>query len=363
MNATQDKPVRVSIVIPAYNCASTVAATIESCLQQTYKNAEIIVVNDGSTDNTATVLQSFGSKIQVINKCNGGLASARNAGVRVAVGEFIAWMDSDDLMAPDRIMLQVGALASDPNIQLVSSDFSAFENDDADFDASYIASYYSALSRLGGLSSILPRACEMTLFERAVTVRKGHVYHSLLSGNFVHPPTVMVRHGVFDKIGFFDETLRYSSDYDFILRAARTGEFAFIDAPLIRYRRSDTQLSRSANASLPLETIAILEKAKRNDPAISLDQNRLLSRRFAELHISSAKIIGPSNRYRALSLLLRSVRHELLVGRALFAFARIVIPRAIVTGAKVAWRHFVHGMNCFCFCFDELPNYIVLVQV
>ena len=135
---------RVSIVIAAYNCAETIRATLESCLAQTYGNAEIIVVNDGSNDCTAKVLQTFGSKINLVNKSNGGLASARNAGARVATGEYMAWMDCDDLMAPDRIMLQAGVLSTDPSVALVSSDFSAFVNDAADFEASHIHRYYSS---------------------------------------------------------------------------------------------------------------------------------------------------------------------------------------------------------------------------
>lgn len=152
---------RVSIVVAAYNCAETIGATLESCLAQTYENAEIIVVNDGSTDCTAEVLQTFGNKINVVNKSNGGLASARNAGARVAAGEYMAWMDADDLMATDRIMLQAGVLATDSSIEFVSSDFSAFVDDAADFETSHISRYYSAVGRLHGLSNIYPGSREM----------------------------------------------------------------------------------------------------------------------------------------------------------------------------------------------------------
>ena len=139
----------VSVVIPAYNCAHTVAETIESCLAQDYEDLEILVVNDGSTDGTAEVLASFGSRIKVIDQPNGGLASARNAGQRAARGEYIAWMDADDLMLPWRIRLQAEVLASQPMIGLVSSDFSAFTSPETDYDDSHMANYYDAVVPIG----------------------------------------------------------------------------------------------------------------------------------------------------------------------------------------------------------------------
>src|SRR3546814_9264755 len=91
-----------------------------------------------------------------------------------------------------------------------------------------------------------------TLFR---SIRCGSAFESLLWGNFVHPPTVMVRRRLFDQIGVFDETLRYNSDYDFIVRASRAGLFAFIEQPLLRYRISTTQMSHAAaGGKIPLET-------------------------------------------------------------------------------------------------------------
>ena len=344
MNTSSTVVGRVSIIIAAYNCAETIGATLESCLAQTYGNAEIIVVNDGSIDRTAEVLQTFGSKINIVNKCNGGLASARNAGARVATGEYMAWMDSDDLMVSDRIELQAGVLATDPAVELVSSDFSAFADDGADFEASHIHRYYSAVGRLNGLSNIYPKSREMAADSRCVTVRTGQAYRSLLSGNFVHPPTVMVRRSIFDRVGFFDEALRYNSDFDFILRAARIGCFAYIDTPLLRYRRSGAQMSHSAaGGKIPLETIKILEKVRLDDPDISLVQQHLFRRRFAELFTDAADLIGPSDRPRALRLLVRGVRHQLLLGAAVHAFVRIVVPRFVVVAAKSTWHHLTFG--------------------
>ena len=337
-------PGRVSIVIPAYNCAATVAATVESCLAQTYRDVEIFVVNDGSNDRTAEVLRTFGRKITVIDKSNGGVAASRNVGTVAASGEFVVWMDHDDLMVPDRVRMQVEVLRSDPSIELVSSDFSAFTTVEADYEYSHIASYYSAVRRLGGLERIYSQArvIEAGLLpgERSFTVRCGQVCESLLSGNFVHPPTVMVRHSVFDRTGYFDETLTYNSEYDLVLRIARVGRVAYIDAPLLRYRRSETQLSHCpAGGKIPLETVRVLEKVRRDDPAMYASHPSLFRLRFAAQFIDAADLIGPSDRVRAFRLLLRGLRYKIVFGAALHALGRIVVPRFVVRAIKSVWRN------------------------
>lgn len=343
MNVSPIVAGKVSIIIPAYNCAHTVDATIESCLAQTYGNIEIIVVNDGSTDNTAAVLQTFGRKIVVINKKNGGVAASRNAGVRATDGEFVMWMDHDDLMAPERVRLQVEVLLSDQSIGLVSSDFSAFITADSDFESSHIASYYSAVARLGGLEKIYSQsrvfAAAVRTGDPPILVREGWIYDSLLSGNFVHPPTVVVRRCLLDQVGECDETLRYNSEYDLIVRISRVARAAYIETPLLRYRRSETQLSHGgAGGKIALETARVLEKIRLEDPALYNRHPALFRHRLATQFINAADMIGPSDRVHAFRLLLRGVRHKLLVGAALRAFVRIIAPRAVVKAIKRVWR-------------------------
>lgn len=330
---------RVSIVVPAYNCAATIAAAVESCLAQTYDDVEIIVVNDGSTDGTAQVLEQFGRRILVLHQDNAGLAAARNAGTRAASGEFVAWMDGDDLAMPERLRIQVGLLASRPAIALVSSDFSAFVTGEPDFDHSHISAYYRSVRRQGGIARIYAHHDMIEPHsgtgDRAVVVRWGDVYESLLWGNFVHPPTVLVRRQAFDAIGFFDESLRYSSDYDLIIRIARSGPFAYIDAPLLQYRISATQMSNeSGGGRMPLETARVLEKVRRSDPRVHARNRALFRRRIAESLIGAAELIGPADRRRALRLLAQGVRSRLIFARAVRALAKILLPSSAVTAVR-----------------------------
>lgn len=328
---------RVSIVLPAYNCEATIAAAVESCLAQSYQDVEVIVVNDGSTDGTAQVLEQFGSRIRVLHQHNAGLAAARNAGTRAATGEFVAWMDGDDLAMPERLRIQVGLLVSKPGIMLVSSDFSAFVTGETDFNRSHICTYYHSVRRQGGVARIYGYRDVIEVGtrarERSVVVRWGDVYESLLWGNFVHPPTVMVRRDVFDVVGFFDETIHYSSDYDLIIRIARSGPFVYVDAPLLRYRVSATQMSHgAAGGRMPLETARILEKVRLSDPLVYARNPALFRRRIAESLMSAAEMIGTADRREALRLLVQGVRSRPIFPRSLRVLAKILLPRsALIT--------------------------------
>lgn len=332
-------PRRVSIVIPAYNCAATIAAAVESCLAQAYEDLEIVVVNDGSTDSTGEVLAGFGERIRVLTQRNGGLAAARNAGQLAATGEFVAWMDADDLMVPGRIRAQAAVLTSHPAIGLVSSDFSAFTDAGADFAASHIASYYHAIPRLGGVEAVYPTVLAPIAGLEETRVLSGNAYDSLVWGNFVHPPTVMARRSVLEAAGLADESLRYSSDYDLILRIARRAPLAFVDAPLLRYRLSSGQMSNAGGSEkMQLETVRILRKLQREDPDAHARLAPLIRLRLAESHVVAAGSLGASDRARALGLLVHGMRQKVLMGPAMLALGRIVASPALIQSVKQGLR-------------------------
>ncbi len=329
-------PGRVSIVIPAYNAVGTVGAAIESVLAQTYSDCELIVVDDGSTDRTAAVLGGFGPRIRVVHQRNSGLAAARNAGQRAAAGEFIAWMDADDLMAPERIQLQASVLGANPEIGVVCSDFSAFEDVEHTLHASYMSTYYSAVDRLGGVLALFPETVGTVRWGgRAAAVRAGRIYEALMWGNFVHPPTVMARRSVLSEAGFGDPSLRFSSDYDLILRLARLASFGYLDAPLLRYRISPGQMSHvNSGERMQLETVQILERIERGDPEAAVRLKRVLRLRVAESYFSAAEAVGNEDRGQAIGLMVRGLKTRVLVRPAARALARIMVPAAMVPGIK-----------------------------
>lgn len=325
----------VTIAIAAYNCAATVSATIDSCLAQTCRDAEVLVVDDGSTDATPEVLARYGDRIRVIRQANGGLARARNTGMQEARGRYVAWMDADDLCHPDRLLVQAAVLDSYPEVVLVSTNFSAFQQPDHDDDPLHLTAYYSAPHRLGGLGQIYPQVQELTATGAKsgplFSLRLGRVHEKLFEGNFVHPPTVMFRRSALPSAGLCDEAFRYSSDYEFFLRISRLGSFALLEAPLLRYRLSPSQMSRAAvGGTMQLESIAIMDRLRAADPAAYARHRTLFERRYARSYLSAAAAIGSANRRRSLALLWRALRYHPAPGEALRALAHIVASQRIV---------------------------------
>jgi glycosyltransferase involved in cell wall biosynthesis len=324
------------VLIPAFNCAGTIAQTVESCLAQRDAALEVIVVNDGSTDGTAQVLERFGDRIRVITQPNAGLAGARNRAIQAATGEYLAWLDADDLAFPDRMRLQASVLDRHPEVVLVSSDFSAFRDDAHDFADSHIDAYYSAVKRVGGIEAAYPRKelLPASVIAQALRVRFGEVYERLLHGNFVHPPTVMVRRDAFARAGLLDRDLRVGCDYDMFIRLARLGPFAYIDAPLLRYRVSDAQMSQRSRIATPLDTMRTLEKVRRDDPQAFARERALFRHRTAWCLVEAAYWMGPACRADALALLVRALAHGPSASRWLHALGRILVPRSVVNAVR-----------------------------
>jgi glycosyltransferase involved in cell wall biosynthesis len=208
----------VSIIIPAYNAEEYIKEAVESALAQTYANCEVVVVDDGSTDNTRNVLAPYlrAKKIIYIHQSNKGLAGARNTGVRKAKGGYIAFLDSDDIFLPEKIGKQVEILVEHPDFGVCYSDLMHFT---------------------GGS----PRR----FFHHRYTYPSGDIFAPLLKKQFINPLTVMARRELFETYGYFDEALRRSEDWDLWLRWARAGiKFYYLDKVLAHSRiRSTGNLS------------------------------------------------------------------------------------------------------------------------
>lgn len=208
----------VSVIIPAYNCASFVGEAIESVQGQDYPRKEIIVVDDGSTDSTPAVLQSFGDTIRVLHRPNGGAAAARNSGLRHAQGEYIAFLDGDDLWFPGKLALQVRHLQAHFRVGLVFTDWAVWPESG---DPRPPDRRPRADGPPGG--DIDPE-------------HSGWLYHRLLLNCVLFTSTVLIRRSIIQEVGEFDETLRNGQDYDYWLRVSRLTEIHKLAAPLAVYR-------------------------------------------------------------------------------------------------------------------------------
>lgn len=253
----------VSVIIPTYNRANVISETIDNVFSQTYKNIELIVVDDGSTDDTPPILRKYADRIRVITQKNAGPAAARNRGIEVSTGDIIAFQDSDDLWESNKLERQVALLEKSGDAVpccLCSASFGIVHGKPyTSFDISDIHSPHEEGLWLN-VAEIL--ATRLVLFNQTVAIRRWAI----------------------EKVGVFDESLRYLEDYDLPLRLANEGPWALIRDPLVIYREGAANSFSRQAAKDPIILkqceITIIERAlaRVQNQTDSNVRRRLLSR-------------------------------------------------------------------------------------
>lgn len=222
----------VSVIMPAYNSRAYLAEAIQSVLDQDYQALELIVVDDGSTDGTPDVARLFGERVHVIEQRNSGPAAARNRGVSVAHGEFIAFIDSDDIWLPGKVRAQVDYLRDNPDVGVVFGRLIRwFANADGSF---------------GSPPELhVPASGQIIVHEES-----GWIYPEMLLDSVIWIVSAMVRKSLWNSLGGLDESLRVGEDYDFFIRASRVCKMDELDKLVALYRihtQSTTQIIREEN--------------------------------------------------------------------------------------------------------------------
>jgi len=219
---------RISVIIPTYNHANYLKHAIDSVLDQTYPNIEIVIVDDGSTDNTDQVVAEYGDAVVCIKQNNQGLSAARNTGIRAATGDYIALLDADDTWLPSYLVTVAACLDSDPDLGAVHSGFY------------FVDEHGDRLPQLG-----------------MDTVPDDQMYDRLLDGEFFIPSSVLTRRACFSSVGLFDEQLRASEDWDMWLRVAHDYRFAGISEPLVNYRIHGKNMSADPEYMLQYQLLVV----------------------------------------------------------------------------------------------------------
>ena len=243
----------VSVIIPTYNCSKYICGAIDSALSQTYTDMEIIVVDDGSTDNTKDMLASYMPYIRYVYQENRGLSGARNRGIAEAKGEMIAFLDADDLWLPQKIEVQVECLRCLPQVGLVSTDFSVFDETICNLDSYFSRLFPIVIENKLTLSQIYDREAIVKIDTSAVNykVYHGNICKTQFMGNIVLPSSVLMRRKYLERIGLFNENYRVAEETEFFLRFSLECEFAFVDSLLVKYMVNRAgKLTKKSNVSL-----------------------------------------------------------------------------------------------------------------
>lgn len=289
---------RFSAVIPSYNRWPLVKDAVESALAQRYPCHEVIVVDDGSTDGSAAQLRElFGERIQVIEKPNGGVSTARNLGASVATGDYIAYLDSDDLWEPDHTQAVADAIAlAGTEPALIFCDFRRYEM--------RTKSFYSLTN-----TQLFPR-----LYRRFALVNDG-VYRAqglpalqCVMEDYPFFPSTFVLHRALHDNYRWDPAVRYSEDFNFVAKVADQYPLVYIDRPLVQVRMHGSNKSANWLAKLEshMQTLRTAEIRALSQP----QKLRAIRRALGRRHMSASRQLRSERKLvAATGHLLRALRY------------------------------------------------------
>ncbi|MES1022802.1 glycosyltransferase family A protein [Gloeocapsa sp. BRSZ] len=243
---------KVTVIVPAYNAEQTIVAAIASVQQQTFRDWEVIVIDDGSCDRTCELLSRIQEpRMQVHRYTNAGVSVARNRGIAHAQGEYLAFLDADDLWSADKLECQVAALEQHPDAGVAYS-WTYFMNESA------------------------------TMIHAAPPVWfTGNVYAPLLVRNFLYSGSnALVRRDALELVGGFDATLTHGEDWQLFVRLAQVVEFVVVPKPQVFYRQSPT----SASAQVALMEVRLLAVIDRVFAAVPSHFQSLKNENLANLY-------------------------------------------------------------------------------
>lgn len=256
--SARDTPL-VTVVVPVYNGARFLAETLASVLAQRDCEIDLVVVDDGSTDESPKIVARFGDRVRALRQANAGVAAARNTGAAGARGTYLAFLDQDDVWEPDLVASLVAALEHRPENVLAFAD-------------SWI------VDARGGAHGRRSR------FLRPVA---GDVFAALIPRNFVPVETALLRTETWRALDGFDRELRYLEDWELCLRAARKGPFAYVDRPLARYRVHARNLSHDVEPLLR-EGFALMDRVEARCGPLSPRERALVAAERTRLALDLA---------------------------------------------------------------------------
>ena len=271
---------KLSVIIPAYNSAATLARAVESVIKQSWPAHEIIVIDDGSTDNTLQIAQEFGDKVRVIHQSNAGVSVARNRGADEATGDWLAFLDADDWYYPDRLRKHAEWIAIDSSFDFLTGDYE-YRSEDGRLTGTSMAMHASGramLAKAGGAKKVLMEENDLETF---------------VSDHFGDMHTLSVPRKTFQALGGYPPGFRVCEDFHFLTRlCAVSSRAGVICQPLAVYlihaasaTRSDPLLAQQYN----LQALLDLKHLSGNFPA-SVERGLMAKLRTGRLNLAYALV-------------------------------------------------------------------------
>lgn len=282
---------RVSVIIPAYNAAKYLSRSISSALRQSWVPYEVIVVDDGSVDNTVEVVESYGSRVRFFRQENAGAAAARNAGASAARGDLFAFLDADDQWRRDKLQIQVSVLSRRPDLAFCCCQY-----------------------RVG------VEGQEPIPITSDPSVRFLSDFREMFRRPYFGTPTVVMPRRVFEACSGFDETLRVAEDLDLWLRAAYGRSVGIVDSVLVDiFKVPDSLTMQGTHAG----HLSVIERFCGLHPEFAERERNVVAKTRADIYTAwASEALLAGRREEAASLLRQGMRYA-VTGRALYLFAKV----------------------------------------
>ena len=308
--ADRARPVTVSVVIPTHDRGRVVVEAIESALAQTHPPLEVIVVDDGSTDDTAErVGRLRDARVRYLRRPHAGVSAARNAGIAAATGDLVAFLDSDDLWKPDKVEAEIAALARYPSAGGVFSDLEKVDG------ATFVPSFMRR-------TRVFSRLLAERAYREGLLLSARALYLCLLQEVPIKTPALTVRRSALERVGGFNEAWTSSEDWEFLLRFARRESLVYVDRPLAVIRISADSLHRRDQERGELMMLRLLASERR---------------RVADPEARRAATLGIVERAKHLSWYYRDRGRRLAAARTCLHAFRLVWQTELLLRALMVW--------------------------
>jgi len=342
----------VSVVVPTYNRAYCLPRTVDSALGQTHPSVEVIIIDDGSRDETPDVVAArYGNdaRVRMIRQANGGVSAARNTGLRAARGDYVALLDSDDVWEPWKLELQLACMRTRPEVGMTWTEMVAVDPAGQVIDAHYLRQMYSAYRWFppGGslFKDFVPLATIAPSLAAVVSDRQfsvGDLSSAIVMGNLVHTSTVVLTRERARSVGGFPEQYRHGGeDYPFHLRTCRLGPVGYIDVAAIRYQRGfPDRLTRGENdLHMARAFLSAIEPIIDNERgSLNLPPN-MIRAVLAEAHgWIGESALDAGHMLPALEHLARSILYHPFQPRLLGLLSLTPLPHNVTKGLRAMYR-------------------------
>lgn len=295
----------VSIIIPTYNRRDIVVTAIKSALNQSYRHTEIIVVDDGSTDNTGITIDSLNAGIKFIYQDNKGASAARNLGIKSSAGEYIAFLDSDDVWAVDKLKMQIECFTNHPDIGLVDTN--------VQFEDSH--------------GNTVPSSKNFNLMKPHENCMRD--LPNVFKFPYLGTSTVMIKKSVLDDVGGFDVNLKTAEDLDLWLRIARKYKIYYLANKLVTVRHVDSGLSTDPCSYE--DNLTVIRNFLRSDVNFRKTQKKLIREVYSLVHMRYGRaLLAINNVGKARSNLFKSLLYKPCIFSARL-FLMTCFPKSLIT--------------------------------